>query len=192
VLLGDIHEVPLFLPGLGASLVVAFILGGAVRRTLGAGPLLSWALIVSLGLILSTTITPTQEAIQVGPTGMAGCDLSRMGLARLHEVLEFGDTGLNVLLFVPLGAAIGLLPRSRRKAAIVVAAFALPFAIERVQLLAPLLHRGCQSADVIDNLTGLAIGLAGGVVAGWLVDAVGLGLADASLRSAGPSAPAPT
>jgi glycopeptide antibiotics resistance protein len=67
---------------------------------------------------------------------------------------------------VPLGAAISLLPRSRRKAAIVVAAFALPFAIERVQLLAPLLHGGCQSADVIDNLTGLAIGLAGGVVAG--------------------------
>jgi hypothetical protein len=150
----------LFLPGLGASLVVAFILGGAVRRTLGAGPLLSWALIVSLGLILSATITPTQEAIQ-GRAGMAGCDLFRVGLARLHEVLEFGDTGLNVL-FVPLGAAIGLLPRSRRKAAIVVAAFALPFAIERVQLLAPLLHRGCQSADVIDNLTGLAIGLAGG------------------------------
>ena len=71
-------------------------------------------------------------------------------------------------MFIPLGATIGLLPGSRRKAAIVIAAIALPFAIETTQLLAPALDRACESADVVDNLSGLAIGLVGGVVAGRL------------------------
>jgi hypothetical protein len=75
-------------------------------------------------------------------------------------------------MFVPLRAAIGLVPRSRRKAAIVIAAIALPFGIETIQLLVPALDRACESADVVDNLTGLAIGLGGGVVAGRLVAAV--------------------
>jgi hypothetical protein len=33
-----------------------------------------------------------------------------------------------------------------------------PFAIETAQLLLPVLGRGCQSADVFDNLTGLVLG----------------------------------
>ena len=55
---------------------------------------------------------------------------------------------------------------------VVVAAIALPFAIEATQLLVPLLGRGCESADVVDNLIGLAIGLAIGLVAGWLLPGV--------------------
>jgi glycopeptide antibiotics resistance protein len=74
-------------------------------------------------------------------------------------------------MFVPLGVMISLVPRSRRKAAIVVAAIALPFAIETTQMLLPVLDRACESADVIDNLTGLVLGFAGGSVAGWLASA---------------------
>jgi len=48
---------------------------------------------------------------------------------------------------------------------VVVGAIALSFAIETTQLLVLWLDRACQSADVVDNLTGLAIGLAGGIVA---------------------------
>jgi hypothetical protein len=66
------------------------------------------------------------------------------------------------------GVAIGLFPRSRRTAAVVIAAIALPFAIETIQLLLPVLDRACESADVVDNLSGLGIGIGGGVVAGWL------------------------
>ena len=79
---------------------------------------------------------------------------------------------LNVLLFMPLGVSIAFMPRSRLKVAVLVAAIALPFAIETTQLLLPILDRGCQSADVIDNLTGLVLGLAGGSVAGLLAGAV--------------------
>jgi glycopeptide antibiotics resistance protein len=69
-------------------------------------------------------------------------------------------------MFIPLGATIGLVPRSRRMAVVLIAAIALPFAIETAQLLLPVLDRACESADVVDNLTGLFIGLSGGVVAG--------------------------
>jgi hypothetical protein len=48
---------------------------------------------------------------------------------------------------------------------LLLAAIALPFVIEIIQLLAPVLARGCQSSDVIDNLIGLSIGFAIGVVA---------------------------
>ena len=69
-------------------------------------------------------------------------------------------------MFIPLGAAIGLVPGSRRKAVLVTGAIALPFAIEATQLLVPWLDRACESADVVDNLMGLALGLVAGVIAG--------------------------
>jgi len=72
-------------------------------------------------------------------------------------------------MFMPFGLAIGLLARSRPKALLVIVAIALPFVIETTQLLVPALERGCQSADVIDNLTGLALGLLiGSGVGRWL------------------------
>jgi VanZ family protein len=177
VWLGEILAAPWLLPGIGASLVMAFLIGGPVQRTLRTGPLLGWALIVSLGIILSATLTPSREAIDFGAADLRACDLSRIGLAPVQELLRLGDTSLNILLFVPLGATIGLVSRSRRKAAILVGAIALPFAIETTQALVPWLDRTCQSADVVDNLTGLvlglAIGLAGTVVAGRLAGPVG-------------------
>lgn len=169
---GDILAIPWLLPGLAASLVMAYLLSGPVRRTFRSGRFLSWTLIVSLGMILSATLTPSREAIDSGAAGARICDFSRIGLAQVQEYFQFGDTSLNVLLFFPFGAAIGLLPRSRRKTAIVVGAIALPFAIEATQLLVARLDRACESADVVDNLSGLMIGLAGGVMAGWIAGAV--------------------
>ena len=152
--LGEFLAIPLLLPGLGASIVAAPFLGGPVRRMLRTGPVLGWALVVTLGLILSATLTP------------------RVGLATADELFQLGDTSLNVLLFLPLGVVLGLVPRSRRKAVIVAGAVALPFAIEAAQALVPWLERACQSADVTDNLTGLVSGLAIGAATGQLAGAV--------------------
>ncbi|MCW2546248.1 MAG: hypothetical protein JWN96_708, partial [Mycobacterium sp.] len=77
---------------------------------------------------------------------------------------HLGDTSLNVILFVPLGLAIGLLGRSPATARMLVAVLALPLAIEAIQSLLPMLGRGCQSGDVVDNLLGLGIGLALGML----------------------------
>ena len=170
--LGEFLTIPLLLPGLGASIVAAPLLGGLVRRMLRTGPVLGWALVVTLGLILSATLTPSRAAIDLGAVGSRTCDLSRVGLITADELLQLGDTSLNVLLFLPLGVVLGLVPRSRRKAVIVAGAVALPFAIEAAQALVPWLDRACQGADVVDNLTGLVSGLAIGAATGQLAGAV--------------------
>jgi len=160
---------PGFAPGLVVSIVVAYLSSQGVARALQVGRALAGSLVFGVLIILSATLTPGGNAPRLG--GMS-CDLSRIGLAPIHDLLRISEVSLNAVLFVPLGAAIGLLPRSRRKAGVLAAAILLPFAIETIQLAVPLLERACQSADVSDNLTGLVIGLALGTLVG--VATVGL------------------
>ena len=152
------------MPGVAIWVAVALAVGGRVGRALGVRRAVALALIVSIGITLSATLTPSRWALDFMAVGTGSCDFSRIGLAPLGELLRFNDTSLNVLLFVPLGVSIAFIPRSRLKVVVAVGAIALPFAIETTQLLALWLDRACQSADVVDNLTGLALGLAGGVV----------------------------
>ncbi len=60
---------------------------------------------------------------------------------------------------MPLGFALGLLPLARRSIIIIGLAFAVPLLIETLQLVLVDLGRGCESADVINNMLGLAVGL---------------------------------
>jgi glycopeptide antibiotics resistance protein len=169
---GEFLDLPWLLPGVAISFIVSIVASGAVGGALRVRWPVACVLVLSFGVIISATLTPQWEALAFGAQGTSSCDLSRIGLAPLEELLAVNETSLNVLLFVPLGASIAFIPSSRRKVVVAVAAIAMPFAIEATQLLVPLLDRGCQSADVIDNLTGLAIGFAGGLVAGWLARAV--------------------
>jgi glycopeptide antibiotics resistance protein len=172
VRLGEILTIPWLLPGAAISIVVGFAASGRVGRALGVRQAVAWVMVLSLGVIVAATLTPQWEALEFGARGSSSCDMSRLGLAPLEEFLQPTESNGNVLLFIPLGATIGLLPRSRRKAAVVIAAITLPFAIETIQLLVPALDRACESADVVDNLTGLAVGLAGGTVVGRLAGAL--------------------
>jgi glycopeptide antibiotics resistance protein len=98
-----------------------------------------------------------------------------MWFAPLDVYLRPGDIAFNVLLFIPLGLALGLLPPSKARVPLIVGALLLPAVIEATQLAARALDRACQSGDVVDNLTGLLIGLVvggaaaalGGAIAGW-------------------------
>jgi glycopeptide antibiotics resistance protein len=159
---------PWFLPGVAIAVIVSIAASDVVGRALRVRRPVAWAMVLSLGVILAATMTPQWEALAFGAQGSSSCDFSRIGLAPLSGLLRFGDTSGNVLLFIPLGVTIALMPRSRRKAVVLIAAIALPFAIEIAQLLLPVLDRACESADVVDNLTGLVLGLGGGVVAAWL------------------------
>jgi glycopeptide antibiotics resistance protein len=153
---------PGFIPGVGASLVVSGLASGRVARALGSSRFLSFALIASIGVVASATLTPFTG----GPAPHPGsCDMSRISVAPLHDLLRVGDVSGNVMLFVPLGVCIALLPASRLRLMLVVAAAAYPVAIESTQLLVPALNRTCESADVFDNLTGLAVGLAAAAMA---------------------------
>jgi hypothetical protein len=169
---GESRALPWFLPCFAISVAVSLAVGARAGRALGVRRAVAVALLVSLGIILAATLTPQWEALAFGARGSGTCDFSRIGLASLDDLRGTSDALGNILMFIPLGVTSSLLPRSRRKAAIVVAAIALPFAIETTQLLLPVLDRACESADVIDNLTGLVLGLAGGSLVGWLVSAM--------------------
>jgi glycopeptide antibiotics resistance protein len=156
------RDYPWFLPGVMLAIVVGAIAARPLARALSTRPAVAWLLITSLGIALAATLTP--QTLAGATTSSGTCDLARIGLAPWDELLAVSDSSLNVLLFVPLGLAIGLLPRSRRRTMVAGAALLLPVAIEATQVLVPALHRICQSADVVDNLLGLAIGLGAGIV----------------------------
>ena len=152
------NVLPWLVPGLVVSALFGLVVGRRVGRAVGAVPMLGWALVVSVGLVIAATLTPLRAGLDLGAIGVGTCDLSRIGLAPLRELLHISDTSLNVLLFIPLGLTIGLIPGSRRRNLVAVVAIVSPFALETAQLLLPVLGRGCQSADVFDNLTGLLLG----------------------------------
>jgi VanZ like family len=162
-----------FWPAVAASVVVSLVLIRPVAVRLGTSHALAWTILLSLGFILSATLTPAPDALAYGAVGSGTCDVSRVGPASLKELLSFTGASMNMVLLIPLGLTIGLLPQSRAKAAIVAGAIALPVFIELIQLFATPLARACQSADVADNLTGLAIGLAIGLVAGGVARLAG-------------------
>jgi hypothetical protein len=151
---------PWLLPGLVLSAIVGLLGSRRVGRALGTSPTVGWALVVGFGLVASATLTPLRGGFEFDSTGFGTCDLSRFGIAPLQQLLRISDQSLNVLLCIPVGLAIGLLPGSRRKRMLVAVAIVSPVAIEAAQSLLPILGRGCQSGDVFDNLSGLLLGWA--------------------------------
>jgi glycopeptide antibiotics resistance protein len=143
-----------------ASTLVAFIVGGWVGRRVGSGRLIGMLLIVALGLIVSATLTPSREALRFGALGSGTCDLTRIRLAPLSEVLVLHDAGFNVLLYVPLGLVVGSMRPRWTGVGWFLAAGLLSPAIEAIQMLLRPLDRACQASDVIDNVTGFVIGVA--------------------------------
>lgn len=160
--------VPLSLAALGLAVVAAYVFSGPVARTLGTRRGLAWFLLFGFGLVASATLVPTAAALE-GAVSDGVCDVSRVGLASIRELTSVTFASLNVLLFVPLGLAVGLLPFSRAGVVATLAAVSLTFVVEAVQLLVPQLGRGCETADMVDNLLGLVVGLVLGRLAVPLV-----------------------
>ena len=157
-------DVPWFLPGLAITTVIALAVAARVARRLRTESWIAFFLIMSVGTVLAATIPPDADGFSGRPSAPGRCDFGRIGLAPLSQYLHLGDTSLNVILFVPLGLAVGLLGRSPATARVLVTVLALPLTIEVIQSLLPVLGRGCQSRDVVDNLLGLGIGLTLGVL----------------------------
>ena len=155
-------SVPWFLPGMLVWAPAALLLTPTVADALRSNRLVVFAMLISFGGVVLATLTPTSVALSVGAPQAEWCDLDRMALPPLSELLAVHDTLRNVLLFIPLGLTLGLLGRTRRAGAMVIAAYALPFVIETLQLALPGMGRGCQSADLIDNAIGLTLGLVAG------------------------------
>lgn len=155
---------PLSAAGVVVTVLLAWGLSGPLARALRTrrGP--AALLLFGFGLVASATLVPTANALEgIASDGL--CDFSRMGIASMRELTTVNTSSLNVLLFMPLGVAVALLPWSRAAGVAALAAFLLTFVVETIQLLLPVLGRGCQTADMVDNLLGLTIGL----VIGWSV-----------------------
>jgi hypothetical protein len=159
-----VGEVPLSVVAAVIAVAIALVLSRATAHRLGTPRPVAALLVLGFGLVISATLVPTADAV-AGQASNGVCDLSRIGLAPLDELTRVTLSSLNVLLLIPLGLAVGMLPRSRAAAAVTVAAVVLPFAVEAIQLVATPLGRGCQSADVFDNLLGLVVGIALGTLA---------------------------
>jgi hypothetical protein len=169
--LGDPHLMggyPPILPGVLLALALALALHAPVARRLAIGRFHAWFLVACAGTILAITLTPSRWALELGAHGPVTCDLSRVGPGSLAVYLRFDDPMLNVLMFIPLGLAIGLVEDGRRRLGLAIAAAALPFAIELTQAVVVPLGRSCQGGDLFDNVAGLAIGIALGTTLGVL------------------------
>jgi hypothetical protein len=156
-----ISNVPLFAPGILLAIVVASLGGRRLAVRLACQPWVAFLLIVSIGIIVSATLTPLADALERGRGSNGVCDLDRIGWAPVRLYLGITEESMNVLMFVPLGIAVSLIPGVPGWR-LAVAAFAFPFVIELLQMLLPVLGRECESADMVDNPTGLIVGLAVG------------------------------
>jgi hypothetical protein len=148
----------LFFPALLASTLISIAIARRVGVSLGVDRRHGLALSLSVGLILAATITPGYDALAGFAAGTGACDLTRFGLPSLNQ-LRPGEILLNILLYVPLGVAIAWCPPSRARLVALGLAFALPIAVEVLQLVVVNLGRECQSGDVVDNVTGLTLGI---------------------------------
>jgi hypothetical protein len=165
-------SLPGLLPGVVVALVVSLVACRSLGRWLGVRSSVAWLLLFVAGVILAATLSPLDLMGEYDYGIRGACDLSRTVPASLADVQTGRDVAGNIVIFIPLGLAIGVAPWSRRKVALLLLAIAMPFAIETVQLIATPLGRSCQSSDVVDNLTGLVVGVAAGAVLGWLVPVV--------------------
>ncbi|UZN03249.1 VanZ family protein [Cellulomonas sp. S1-8] len=142
------------------SLVVALIALPLARRTrLPVTGVVVW--LVALGVVASLTLTP-RTALR--PVTERVCALDSWAPLDLHSVLVLDQRAANVALLVPL-ALLCALPRDRRLLGAALGfAVALPFVVEGVQYALPGLARVCDSNDLVDNLLGVALGAATGLV----------------------------
>lgn len=149
----------------GLAILVAAGLTLPVSRLLGAAPWTTFLLCASFGVIVAVTLAPASPGrLLYGTAGYRTCDLDLFETSHPSWPTTLDESGLNVLLFVPVGIAVALLPRWSQVAAAAVFGGMLPSTIETTQGLVPALGRVCSGADIRANLTGLAIGLIGGLV----------------------------
>ena len=158
-----IGAVPFSALALAATVVIAWAGSGVLARWLRTDRAVAALLLFGFGFVLSATLMPTAAALQ-GEVSDGICDTSRVGFASIDQLTRVNFTTLNVILFVPLGIAVGSLPISLRAALVALAAASLTLVVETIQLLVPTLGRGCEVADVFDNLLGLAVGLVVGLL----------------------------
>lgn len=159
--------------GAAVSGVLCLLLHLALRRRLGSISAAATAgLLWSLMVIALVTLIPAQGApgIIAADAAQTACSWDFAGPAPDgFWIFDGGQRLLNTLLFVPSGALLVIfLTRWRSGWLLVPIALVLlagySVAIELVQLELARLDRACDVTDVVDNVTGAAVGVGLGLV----------------------------
>lgn len=161
---GWLNSVPLFGLVLVAGLVLSAVLAGPVSRSVGLHWFVVFGLAASLSLVVAATLTPA-AAGQWGP-----CLRGIEAPVDPRDLIGRSDRVLNTWLFVPLGLFAGY--AGVRKWWVLVLTFCAPFAVEGLQFAVSRLDRRCQFQDLVDNVWGLVLGAAVGVVAGLVASGI--------------------
>jgi hypothetical protein len=157
---------PLVYPVLLVVAVISALAAPWTARRTGLSRLPAGLLLFSFGAVLAITLTP-------GIGGDPSAPITCQGLVPAPSLSELwsltNENGQNVLLFVPLGLFIGLIPRRNALVGAAIGAASTPFVIEGIQALLPGFARSCQAWDVVENLLGLGLGLVIGSLLAGLV-----------------------
>lgn len=155
--------------GLGLALSAAAVAAVvALTRRRGADALVAGGWVLSLGLVVTMTMTPGFTWGASAPT-VVSCAADSWQPISLGSLAAFDQRAANVLLLVPLGLLAVLLRSRAAAAAALVVTAAMPFVAELTQYLVPSLGRVCDSEDLVDNFTGVAAGVVVGLVVRALV-----------------------
>lgn len=132
---------------------------------------LGFALVVWC-LVVAAVVTLSPVKNDYFGVRMAGCDWSIWRPLAREYWFSSGSRPPNVWLLFPAGIGVMLLDGFWRKFFTIAFLFALPPGVETIQDYYPELKRSCSSQDVVDNWTGLVIGLLVGAVLALVVGLV--------------------
>lgn len=153
------YLVPIFVVGSALAVVVFCVL----RRRGKTPSVLTLLFMIAFIGFLAVTLTPSRSS-NFSSTAHGYCAFDAKGLLPGRALLSHSGTRmLNVLIAVPMGF-LAVLRRGRSRAYQVAAVVIAPLAVEGAQWILPQLGRSCSSMDAGDNLTGVVVGLLGGVV----------------------------
>ncbi|MBP0452746.1 MULTISPECIES: VanZ family protein [unclassified Kitasatospora] len=159
---------PMFWPGLLCSLVPAALLNRPVGRLLRAHWAVAFVLLLALGGVVTLSLLPDTQGPfwEYSRFAVRHCTLTGARLRPPGEWMTSRQADLNILVFLPIGLAAALAGTKPRVVAVLAVAVALPFVVELAQYAVPAIGRACDMQDVADNLLGLALGAALGLLAG--------------------------
>jgi len=129
----------------------------------------------ALGLFVAATLTPSVVGLGwTRGTGGQGWCLPQWPRTGFGLFAPNGERRLNVVLGVPMGffAAVPWRRRPHCTVVALAACLALPEVVEVLQAMIPPLGRVCAVVDAVDNVSGVLVGAAAGLVAGALLAAV--------------------
>ncbi|MCT1552158.1 VanZ family protein [Brevibacterium casei] len=164
-----LHALPYALPAFGIGLAIAFVVATHLARRLGERrvPIFCW--LSSLALVASLTLTPSGHA-RSAEAALPSSGVWIWALPNLGAFAGVNWQSMNLLMFLPLGIACGLLTRRSTIAWGTVAAFAVSVLVELIQYAAPVLARSqFNSATVLIGWMGIIGGLTVTLILRWLL-----------------------